>query len=162
MKIIILSFILLTQVSFAQSLQEFNLLSDDQKIELIYSSEFIEVDDQQTMSELLLPELLGKVHTLANSLVDVWGDTVLEGPYAIVQVDLSVTVESLFIKNNQIYAIKASVSNPAIIIESEDCHYSYESSQYTDECYEGIISQDFYLDVNGQEIESDNYADFDS
>lgn len=154
--------LLTTQVCFSQTLEEFSLLTHDAKMELIENGHFDEVTDQNEITSTIDMNLLFKTVSFANDLVVVWGDTVLEGPYAIVEDDLNISVDTMYYKNGILYAIQGYVSNPAILIESTDCEFDYDTGEYNEQCYEGTISQYFYLDFNGVEIESDNYGDFDS
>jgi hypothetical protein len=162
MKYLAMILLLTTQVCFSQTLEEFSLLTHDAKMELIENGHFDEVTDQNEITSTIDMNLLFKTVSFANDLVVVWGDTVLEGPYAIVEDDLNISVDTMYYKNGILYAIQGYVSNPAILIESTDCEFDYDTGEYNEQCYEGTISQYFYLDFNGVEIESDNYGDFDS
>ncbi|MBL6990147.1 MAG: hypothetical protein ISR65_10235 [Bacteriovoracaceae bacterium] len=95
---------------------------------------------------------------------NLWGDTILEGPYYQVG-DVEWSRAKVHYYNGQIIAYSATIHADAIYEDSDGCVFLEEEDRWdlTDpECYVGRIYVRKFMDANFLEIENENYATFDS
>lgn len=152
-----LAIILFSQIGLS-SVDDFLILEDREKIIFLETKTTLVEDSKQfsQVNESLMKQLI----LVGKNEADIWGDTVLEGPYAL-NGDVSVELEGLYVLDNQTYALAGYISAPAVITEDDECSYNEETSQWTEQCYEGQIYQHFIMGVDGKVIESDNYPETD-
>lgn len=162
MKYFILMLALATQTLWASERNNFITMDDLDKIEFIHEkAEEVYQDDEIRKFELQNPKLVSLIQEIGFDRARVWGDTVLEGPYAQTG-ELEVKISSLYFVDDELYAVRASVSADAIMYDINDCEYNDDLEEWTGDCAEGYISEGLYIDFEGNFIESDEYADFDS
>jgi hypothetical protein len=161
MKFVVIFGLLFSQASLALTKQEFLELGDDEKMEFLQgkATEYYMPEDLEKF-KTSNPKLMENLKEQGLDLARVWWDTILEGPYAL-NGEKEVELSSVYMFNNEIYAVGAYVSAPALMIDS--CDYNEDEDQWEGEdCYGGTITEGFYIDFNGEFIDSGNYAEFDS
>jgi hypothetical protein len=159
---VLFSFFNLSQV-FAQTIPEqFLNMESEEQIEFLYSQEVEEHIDSDAIESLMTAEIQALLKKGAESMLSVWWDTILEGPYGISEEKPYTQIESVFTVQNKVYAIQAYVSNKAYFIETDGCEMLEDSYIWNENCTEGEIYEMFYMDFQGNIIESDEYAEFSS
>ncbi len=148
----------LCSISFAMSKEEFLALDLQDKEEFL-STKATEVTDEKAIESFKQnnPQLLVKINQAAEYASDVWRDTVLEGPYATTG-DIETEVTTIYTYNNEVFAVYAVVSAPAIFTDS--CEYDEEADEWGDDCSEGSISETIAVDTDGNIIDMGFYPDF--
>jgi hypothetical protein len=141
--------------------REFLKLSDEEKVEFLSD----ETDEQYVQAALdsfieLNPSFVSKMTVIGEELSDIWGDTILEGPFTQ-ESDVTVELNSLYKYNGVIYAASVQVWAHGLFIETENCDYDEENDSWVGDCQEVRIYQNFYMDRDGNLIESDDYAEVD-
>lgn len=121
--------------------------------------------NEKSFSEVNLPaaqkaKIIKKMEAVAEELVNIWGDTVLEGPYAQLG-DSSLDLESIraIYKGSELVGFYATVRADAAFTDS--CDYNDEVSEEQadrefNEClqdYKGYIYENFLVNKNGSYIE---------
>jgi antitoxin component YwqK of YwqJK toxin-antitoxin module len=160
MKLVILMLLFSSMAFSLTTPEQFVAMNSSDQIDFLYSDEVEENIDSEVIQDTLSDKLKKHINDQANDLLSVWGDTILEGPYALTDEDAVVKIESVFTVAGVVYGAYAYISNSAYFIESDDCDYDYDLEQWSETCEQGEIQESFYVDLNGKIIESDSYADF--
>ncbi len=159
MKTILIFFILsLQSTSFALSKNAFLALDEKDKENFI-NTQTVEVDDTESI-ELFQkenPNLVAEIMKQGEYLANIWGDTILEGPYSLTG-DLEITIYSLYTFDGEPYAVLATVSSSAVFTDS--CEYDEDADAWPDDCGAGTISESFVVDMAAQTIDFGYYAEF--
>lgn len=145
-------------ISVALTKTEFNALDDNAKAEFI-QNQALEVYDLSALERFEGEQkpLMNLLAEKGEDLSRVWYDTILEGPYALTG-DSEVSISSLYLHNGEVYAILATVSAPAVFVDS--CNYDEEAEEWDEGCYAGSISESFVMDSSGELIDLGYYAEF--
>lgn len=121
--------------------------------------------NEKSFAEVKLPAaqkatILKKMEAVSEELANIWGDTVLEGPYNLLG-DPTLDVESIraIYKGAELVGFYATVRADAAFTDS--CDYNDEVSEEQadrefDEClqdYKGYIYENFLVNKNGSYIE---------
>lgn len=162
MKALILALIFAFQSLSAATLSnaEFLKLDDQAKLEFI-EQHGQEIYDAEEIAKLLAKnsEIAKHAEAQGKDLAQVWPDTILEGPYAQTG-DVEIEVSSIYLLKGKVLAVRAYVSAAALFTDFDDCKYDDDQDQWSEECPTGSIVEGFYIDSNGDRIESDDYAEF--
>jgi len=160
MKLIFL-LLLISNSTFATSIEEFLKMSAEKKIEFLETKTTV-VEDKKAIASFILkfPALTKRITAVGEDLANIWGDTILEGPYALHGI-ATTSINSIYTYQGKIYAFSAQVRAPALFIEGEDCRFDEETGDYIEGCPEGEIYQNFYVDLSANYIESDDYPEED-
>jgi hypothetical protein len=129
--------------------------------------------NEKSFSEVNLPaaqksQIIKKMESVAEELANIWGDTVLEGPYTQLG-NSSLDLESIraIYKGSELVGFYATVRADAAFIDS--CYYNDKVSEDQadrefNEClqdYKGHIYENFLVNKNGSYIEEfSELADF--
>jgi hypothetical protein len=161
MKLLIV-FLFTLSSAYAQSLSEFLKMTDEQKIEFL-DKKALFIDNQNQLNSYLkkAPSLQLMLNKIGNELSNVWGDTVLEGPYAQTGNDTT-DLTGVYLFQGKVYAYSGSVSAAGVFIDDEGCEFDEDKNEWNENCSEVNIYENFYMDFTGKFIESDNYAEVDS
>lgn len=158
MKILFAFLMCFSSLSLAMTKAEFLNLDESAKQQFLETQASAlegEEDIQNFMAAQ--PDLMRLVLEAGESVSNIWGDTILEGPYSLTG-DIETTVSTIYTSNNEVYAVYATVSAPAILTDS--CDYNDETNQWDDDCMVGNISESFVLDAEGNTIDMGYYAEF--
>lgn len=164
MKILLIGMLAISSL-FAQSTQteiqnSFLSLNDEDKINYIYTNEVLEVFNPALIQVLVTTELNKKMDDYGEEASEIWGDTILGGPFGITN-DIPLTeVDSIFVQDDNLLAISAVVRKEAVFTDSRGCEYDEEIDNWNDSCEPGEITEYFYLDFTGQYIEGNLNSDF--
>lgn len=160
-KTILISILLSFKLVHAQSLPDFLVMEDqdkitflNQKAALINESSFLENALKQNAS------LQDKVNSVGKDLANLWGDTILEGPYVLVGPEKTELTE-IYVYDNQTYAYGGRVKAPAVFTEDSNCTNNPDAADPYEGCSLLNIYEDFYMDASGKFIISDYYPDTD-
>ncbi len=160
MKLLFILFLLCSNL-YATSIEQFLKMTDENKIDfLINKASPIEDDTAIASFTKKFPNLIMKISNVGAELANIWGDTILEGPYGL-NGDPTTTINSIYTYQGKVYAFFAQVRAPALFVEGEECRFNEETGDYIDGCPEGEIYQNFYVDLRGVHIESDDYPEED-
>lgn len=160
-KIILISILLTFKLAQAQSLPEFLALEDQDKI-IFLDQKAALINDGPSLADTLKkdPTLQRKIELVGNDLSNLWGDTILEGPYSVVGPHKTELTE-VYVFNNQIYAYGGHVSAPAVFTEDSNCTNNPDAADPYEGCASVKIYENFYMDASGNFIISDYYPDTD-
>lgn len=146
-------------ISFAMTKQDFLKLDEKGKEDFI-NTQAIEVYKTDAIQDFIKnnPSIMPLILNQSKDLTSIWGDTILEGPYAL-NADPETTIQSLYTYNNEIFAILANIYASAVV--TEGCEYDEDADQWGDDCDEGSISESFVIDTEGNLIDMGYYPEFD-
>lgn len=154
MKTIIATLILISSI-------QAHALSNSQVYELYESGKY----NEKSFSEVKLPaaqkaSIIKKMEAVSEELSNIWGDTVLEGPY-IQLGNSSLDIESIraLYKGSELVGFYGMVRAEAAF--SDECSYNdeineEEADKEFNEClqeYKGYIYENFLVNKNGSHIE---------
>jgi hypothetical protein len=146
---------------YAQSLKSFlELTTDEEKIQFLDEKTNL-VDSEAALARYSArkPLVMEKLNKIGLSEIDVWYDTILEGPYSLIG-EPKIELAGLYTKNKTVFAVSGVIYHPAVFTDDDACVYDEEKEEFT-ECPELTIYQHFIMDINGNYIESENYPETD-
>ena len=145
----------------AQSLSDFLRMTDAKKLEFL-EKKALYIENQNQLNSYLqkVPYLQTMLKKMGDEVAMVWGDTVLEGPYAQTGTE-STNLTGVYLFKGNIYAYTGTVSAPGVFIDDDGCEFNEENDEWNENCSEVSIYENFYMDFTGKFIESDNYAEVD-
>lgn len=150
-----------SMTAHAQNLQSFlELKTDEEKVEFLNNKTEL-VENQSILSRYSKKNqsLMQKLNKAGLDEIDVWSDTILEGPYTLTG-DPQIQLSGLYTKNRTVFALYGKVRHQALFIEGDACIYNEEKGTYT-ECPEVTIYDYFIIDTNGNYIDSKDYPETD-
>jgi len=159
MKYLIVFALLFTAVAHAQVMgrEAFAALSDQDKVDFLSN----QADEKPLTARQRSSALVKRLQAAALQEANVWGDTVLEGPYAQTG-DVQISDAVAFVVNNQVYAYRFTISADAIYTEADGCEYNDETEEWSEVCFEtaGTISEEVSFTFAGTEFDEGSYADY--
>lgn len=149
--------------TFAQdnmTLENFNKLSDQQKVAFLNNNAEVKV---VTLPELIVGSNPGFSNTLeefARAKSEIWMDTILEGDYAQLS-DAQVSQVNAFVFRNEVLAYQIEISAPALMTANEGCNYNEQTETWSgDTCVAGRIVEKALADASFESIWSYNFPEF--
>lgn len=138
----------------------FHCLSADSKAIAVKNVNFQEkpLDLTTAKAKPLLDKIMIDVEDESN----VWGDTILEGPYATTEGGkVSIYSSEELRLNNKRIAIRITFGEKAVMTDSDGCELGADEETWSDECQRGTIQQTLHFDANISRIGvEDDYPDF--
>lgn len=144
-------------------------LSGQQILKLYESGKTQEITlEQAKLPSIKKNTLLKKMNIIAEDLSIIWSDTILEGPYSLLEnPSLDVKNISALLLDKKIIGFIGYVRAEAAFNDNCDFNYDIEETvaeQQHTAClqdYKGAIVEKFLVDAEGERIEGlDSYADF--
>ena len=146
------------------SLEELSCLGKDQRQDFLSedvneSLRALELDGAVQAGLVSEATVLAEFAKIAKYEENLWGDTILEGDYALTDRASAESIEVLVI-GSTVYGYRAVIRADALM--TSDCEYNEETEKWNDDCASGYIYVSHTYDAKFEQVPDDNYAEFDN